>query len=53
MSRDSSPPTVETPRVKDLHFDYENPRLIEFGITEDTEEEEILAHFGGKWTSAS
>lgn len=29
--------------VKNLHFDYMNPRLAEFGITKNTPEKEILA----------
>ena len=29
-------------KVSDLHFDYENPRLAEYGITKATPEEEIL-----------
>ena len=29
-------------KVSDLHFDYENPRLAEYGITKATPEDEIL-----------
>lgn len=29
-------------KVSDLHFDYENPRLAEYGITKSTPEDEIL-----------
>jgi len=29
-------------KVKDLHFDYDNPRLAEYGITKATPEDEIL-----------
>lgn len=29
-------------RVSDLHFDYKNPRLAEYGITKATSEDEIL-----------
>ncbi len=29
-------------KVSDLHFDYQNPRLAEYGISKATPEEEIL-----------
>jgi hypothetical protein len=34
--------STEQFKVGDLHFDYSNPRLAEFGINEKTHEEEIL-----------
>lgn len=33
---------VSPTKVEELHFDYENPRLAEYGITKATPEEEIL-----------
>lgn len=33
---------VAPTKVSDLHFDYENPRLAEYGITKATPEDEIL-----------
>jgi len=33
---------TKTLKVADLHFDHANPRLVEFGITETTPEDEVL-----------
>lgn len=42
MSQQSIDSTVTFEDVSDLHFDLENPRLVEFGITSRTSENEIL-----------
>jgi GH35 family endo-1,4-beta-xylanase len=38
----STVPNATLLKVKDLHFDYKNPRLAEYGIEEKTPETEIL-----------
>jgi hypothetical protein len=38
----STLPNATLFKVKDLHFDYKNPRLAEYGIEENTPETEIL-----------
>ena len=42
MASSNSPPVDSIP-VDDLHFDLENPRLPEFGVTDSTPEDDVLA----------
>ena len=39
----ATPPEVEKLPVADLHFDRENPRLAEYGVTPKATDDEILA----------